>query len=141
MAKIIADDRVVVIHDSTVDRTTDGTGDVDRLSAAEMAELDAGSWVDPRFAGERVPGLEDVFERLGGRVPMVMHIKIPRRGVEDRVTELARRYAIVDQVTISSRHAHLLGRTAELEPDITTTLIAWFADWWWWRWYVAARAR
>jgi len=139
--RLTADDRIVAIHDSAVDRTTDGTGNIDRLRAAQLAELDAGSWFHPRFAGERVPELEHVFERLGGRVPMVLHIKVSGRGVEERVVELARRHAVVDRLTISSHRGQLLRHTAKLEPGITTTLIAWFVDWWWWRWYVAVRTR
>jgi len=112
--RMTSDGHVVVIHDSTVDRTADGTGDVDRMSADELARLDAGSWFDPRFAGERIPLLEEVFERLGGRVSLVMHIKVARCGVEDRVVELARSHAIVDQVGCQD-----LDRDLAVERDLS----------------------
>ncbi|MFT4157752.1 MAG: glycerophosphodiester phosphodiesterase family protein [Microbacterium sp.] len=51
----------VVIHDSTVDRTTDGTGPVASLTLAEMQRLDAGSWFSPEYAGTRIPTLEQVL--------------------------------------------------------------------------------
>ena len=49
------DEYLVIIHDETVDRTTDGTGEVINMTLAEIRKLDAGSWFDPRFTGERVP--------------------------------------------------------------------------------------
>ena len=51
---------LVIIHDKTVDRTTNGTGEVTEMTLAEIRKLDAGSWFDPRFAGEKVPTLEEV---------------------------------------------------------------------------------
>lgn len=45
----------VLFHDPTLDRTTDGSGDVRDLSLSELRELDAGQWFDPAFAGERIP--------------------------------------------------------------------------------------
>jgi glycerophosphoryl diester phosphodiesterase len=52
----------VMMHDHLLDRTTSGTGPVDAMSWAEMSRLDAGSWFDPRFSGERVPRLDDLFD-------------------------------------------------------------------------------
>ncbi|MFT4258197.1 glycerophosphodiester phosphodiesterase [Microbacterium sp.] len=51
----------VVIHDSTVDRTTDGTGSVSALTLAELQRLDAGSWFSQEYAGIRIPTLEQVL--------------------------------------------------------------------------------
>jgi glycerophosphoryl diester phosphodiesterase len=55
------DGHLVCIHDTTVDRTTNGKGRVADLSLAEVRQLDAGSWFDPRFAGERVPTIDEVL--------------------------------------------------------------------------------
>ncbi|MDF1653633.1 MAG: glycerophosphodiester phosphodiesterase family protein [Coxiellaceae bacterium] len=54
---LTADDEVVVIHDDTVNRTTDGRGKVRRLTLRQIQKLDAGSWFAPVFAGECVPTL------------------------------------------------------------------------------------
>ncbi|HEX7156357.1 MAG TPA: glycerophosphodiester phosphodiesterase family protein, partial [Burkholderiaceae bacterium] len=56
-AMLARDGVPVLIHDPTLDRTTDGRGAVGRLSAAELARLDAGSWHSAHFAGEPVPAL------------------------------------------------------------------------------------
>ena len=55
------DARFVAIHDSTVERTTNGRGAVRDLTSAQIAELDAGKWFDRTFMGERVPTLEQVL--------------------------------------------------------------------------------
>jgi len=52
----------VMMHDRTLERTTAGRGPVSALDWAEISGLDAGSWFDPRFAGERVPRLDDLFD-------------------------------------------------------------------------------
>ena len=54
------DGTVVVIHDDSVDRTTDGSGTVADLALAELKALDAGSWFGPEHAGERIPTLQEV---------------------------------------------------------------------------------
>jgi glycerophosphoryl diester phosphodiesterase len=56
---LTADRRPVLIHDDTLERTTNGNGPVPGLTLDQLRQLDAGSWFDPRFAGERVPTLEE----------------------------------------------------------------------------------
>ncbi|NMA42419.1 MAG: hypothetical protein GX946_03455 [Oligosphaeraceae bacterium] len=56
-----ADGEFMVIHDARLERTTNGKGEVAKHSAAELAKLDAGSWKNPAFAGERIPALEQVL--------------------------------------------------------------------------------
>jgi glycerophosphoryl diester phosphodiesterase len=55
------DGQLVVLHDDTVDRTTDGTGRVADLNLAQIRSMDAGSWFHPDFRGERVPTFEEVL--------------------------------------------------------------------------------
>ena len=59
------DGEVVVIHDSTVERTTDGQGEVGDLTLEELRRLDAGSWYDSSFKGEVIPTLAEVLEHFG----------------------------------------------------------------------------
>ncbi|PLY00163.1 MAG: glycerophosphodiester phosphodiesterase [Desulfuromonas sp.] len=70
----------VVIHDDTVDRTTDGTGAVADKSLAELLDLDAGTWFYERFAGERMPLLAEVFAWAGERIRINVEIKDQRAG-------------------------------------------------------------
>lgn len=65
----------VVLHDATVDRTTNGSGAVSRLSLSALRRLDAGSWFAPGFVGEPVPTLEEVLDWAGGRLRLNLEIK------------------------------------------------------------------
>ncbi len=70
-----ADGEIVVCHDPTVDRTTDGSGAIVGLTCREIARLDAGSFFSPRFRGVRIPRFEEVLEQFAGRVTFNIHIK------------------------------------------------------------------
>ena len=74
-----ADGCPVVIHDETVDRTTNGKGAVVGLTRAALRGLDAGSWRGPRFAGEPIPTLEEALELCAGRARLFIEIKMGRR--------------------------------------------------------------
>ena len=58
---LTSDGEFILIHDETVDRTTDGHGLVRNMTYSEIAALDAGRWFSPQFAGERVPRLRDAL--------------------------------------------------------------------------------
>lgn len=58
------DGKVVVMHDLSVDRTTNGSGKVKNKTVQELKQMDAGSWFDPAFQGEKIPTLEEVFQKL-----------------------------------------------------------------------------
>src|SRR4051812_8979102 len=63
--QVTADGELVVLHDATLDRTTDGAGQVDEHTLAELRALDAGAWFAPGFSGQRVPTLDEVLTRYG----------------------------------------------------------------------------
>src|SRR5213080_4930844 len=73
--QITRDGAVVVIHDETLERTTNGRGRVRDRSLKEIKALDAGSWFGREFAGEDVPTLEEAVEILRGRVGLNLEIK------------------------------------------------------------------
>jgi len=69
------DGHPVIMHDPTVDRTTDGTGKVRDLTLAEIKKLDAGSWKSPQYAGLRVPALEEALAVMPSNVWLNIHMK------------------------------------------------------------------
>lgn len=69
------DGALVLMHDSTVDRTTDGKGKVGDLTLAEIKALDAGSKLDKRFAGTRIPTFEEALEVFPKNVWLNCHLK------------------------------------------------------------------
>jgi glycerophosphoryl diester phosphodiesterase len=120
-----ADDRVVVIHDETLDRTTDGKGEVSGFTLADIQRLDAGSWFDPAFAGEPVPTLDEVLVEVEGRVLLNIEIKseaVPR-GVVGEVASAVREHGMVGQVVVSSFSPTALEEMRALAPEIRTAVL------------------
>ena len=74
-------DRVAVLmHDERVDRTTDGAGHVSQMRLSKIKSLDAGSWFDPAYAGERVPTLAEALAAAKGRGPLMLDTKLAGMG-------------------------------------------------------------
>lgn len=69
------DEQIVVIHDETLDRTTNGVGPVHEMTLEEMKQLDAGSWFDPKFRDEKVPTIKEVLDLVNGRCKVLIEIK------------------------------------------------------------------
>ena len=85
------DGHVVVIHDETVDRTTNGSGPVTSHALAALKRLDAGSWFGGTFAGQRIPTFEEVLERYQGRAHLHTEIKGHSADLSERTVDLVRR--------------------------------------------------
>jgi len=117
---LAATGEVIVLHDDTVDRTTDGSGAAAELSLDELRALDAGSWFSPDFAGERIPTLAEVLDTYGGDVPIDIEIKstTPREPLADAVVEVIEAANLVDQVFVTSFDPYILERVKEQNPDI-----------------------
>lgn len=79
---LTADGELVLIHDETVDRTTNGKGLVAAMSLAELQALDAGSWFSPEFAGERVPTLRSALE-LARTLGIMLQVELKIHGRDD----------------------------------------------------------
>jgi len=73
--QLCADGRPVILHDTTVDRTTNGRGAVARMTLGQLRQLDAGSWFDRGFRGEPVPTLEETLEFARGRCLLNLELK------------------------------------------------------------------
>lgn len=80
---VLADDTVIVCHDSTLDRTTSGRGFYDHLTWPEVATLDAGGWFGSAYAGEGIPRLRDVVAVANERgLSLNVELKSPRGGAQ-----------------------------------------------------------
>ncbi len=73
--RMTKDEHIVVIHDATVDRTTDGSGSVEDYTLSELKYLDAGSWKDSKYTGEQIPTLQEVLDSIDGRAIALIEIK------------------------------------------------------------------
>lgn len=83
------DGELVVIHDTTVDRTTNGTGKVGDLTFEQLRSLDAGSWKGEQFEGEQIPTFEEILDRYRGKIGIFIELKSPELypGIEEQVAE------------------------------------------------------
>lgn len=126
--KLTADQQVVVMHDATVDRTTDGSGKVSRMTLAEIKSLDAGSWFDVAFAGEPVPTLEEVLAELPA--DLLINIELtnyttPFDSLVYQVVRLVRRFNAAERVLFSSFFPQNLLRAGRLLPDVPRAILTW----------------
>ncbi|ADB33716.1 glycerophosphoryl diester phosphodiesterase [Kribbella flavida DSM 17836] len=115
----------VILHDATVDRTTDGTGAIRSLTAAQVAGLDAGSWFAPAFAGQRVPTLGEQLDGLksrGGNLLLEVKGVHTRESVARIVTEIRTR-AMTSRVFIQSFEPEHLRWMHELAPELPLGLL------------------
>jgi glycerophosphoryl diester phosphodiesterase len=107
---------LVIIHDSTVNRTTNGTGSIVGMTLAAIKSLDAGSWKDARFAGERIPTLRESLEIMPCNVWLNVHIKggfSTGAAVANMVLDLGRSH----QAVLGAEHDAALG-ARQVHPDI-----------------------
>ncbi len=122
---LTADGHIVVIHDETLDRTTNGERPGFRLHLAELQRLDAGSWFAPRFAGERIPTLDAVLDEVEGRILLNVEIKSEAvdRGIVAKVASAIRRRGMIDQVVVSSFSPTALEQMHSEAPEIRTAVL------------------
>ncbi|MCA0251226.1 MAG: glycerophosphodiester phosphodiesterase [Actinobacteria bacterium] len=120
------DGALVVIHDETLDRTTDGTGRVVGHALAELRALDA-SGGDADYAGVRIPTLDEVLALLA---PQRLRINIelknsvePYPGLEEKVLASVAEHGLADRVVLSSFADASVRRLRELAPEIELAML------------------
>jgi glycerophosphoryl diester phosphodiesterase len=129
--KLTRDGQVVVLHDQTLDRTTDGRGDLREFSLSALRDLDAGVHFSERFRGERIPTLEEVLEAVGRRILINIELTnyaTPLDGLVPAVVDLVRKFGLEERVLFSSFFPHNLRRAKRLLPQVPCGLLTW-AGW------------
>jgi glycerophosphoryl diester phosphodiesterase len=120
-----ADGVPVVVHDRTVDRTTDGTGAVAALTAAEVRRLDAGSWFSPAFAGQRIPTLDEVLALVtAGSARLLLEVKRPApRAHVAAILAAVDAHGLTDRVLLQSYDEQVLLDAGDLAPPVPRGLL------------------
>jgi len=125
------DRKLVVIHDATLERTTNGKGAVADFTLAELKRLDAGSWFDLRFTNQRIPELSEVLDLIDGRAYINIEIKSnayeshhPPDAIEKQVVELLRQKKCLKTSLISSFKIDILEQIAFMKNKPTTAFIS-----------------
>ncbi len=115
------DGELIVIHDGSVDRTTNGNGDVDELTFSELRKFDAGSWFDKKLNSEKIPSLQEVISLLGDSVQIIIEFKESNDshpGFEEKVISLIKKNNLEQQTILKSFDPNVLERLRKRAPEI-----------------------
>jgi glycerophosphoryl diester phosphodiesterase len=126
-AKLSADGHAIAIHDTTVDRTTGAHGKVREMSLAKLRSLDAGSSFSPKFHGEKIPLLEEIFESFGRRTFINVELSnhdTPRDDLVETVCMLVKKFNLQKRILFSSFHPRSLKKAGALLPEVPRGLLA-----------------
>jgi len=112
---------VVAVHDLTLKRLASGRGRIQHYSYAQLQQLDVGSHFSEKFAGERIPRLEEVLDQFGKKLWLDIEIKgrsLHTDGIEEAVIRLLRERGLGENVILSSFNPLIIRRVRALEPRI-----------------------
>lgn len=115
------DGQLIVLHDFTVDHTTDGHGYARDMTLAQIKQLDAGGWKGAQFKGVRIPTLDEVFAAVGHKLYINVEIKsetVETDGVEQKVAECIAKNGMTERVIVSSFNPLALKRFREITPEV-----------------------
>ena len=120
-----ADGEVVLLHDDTLDRTTNGSGPIYEWKLADLKKLDAGSWFSPEFAGEPLPTLREVIQLVKGKMKLNIEIKISGNepDIAERVVDIVRSEQFDRDCMITSFDRATVEKVKEIAPDLKVGLI------------------
>ena len=119
----------VVFHDALLDDHTNGSGFIWDYSLNELRKLDAGSWFDEKFAGQKIPTLEEVIKFAAGKIALNIEIKTEavtdkiEEGVEQKSLELVKKYGMEEHVLFSSFDYRAVAHLKKLDPRIPVALL------------------
>lgn len=127
-AHITKDGRIVLIHDETVDDTTDGSGFVEDMTLEELKRLDAaydwsndgGKTFPYRGLGIQIPALDELFERFP-QLRYLIEIKLTRNPMDKPLCDLIRKYAMQERVMIASFHDDAMRNFRAACPEVATS--------------------
>ena len=115
------DGKIIVMHDETLDRTTNGTGSVKSKTAAEIMNLDAGSWFSKDFEGEKIPLLVDVIKTIDAKAELVIEVKYGHDfypNIEQNIMDIIHQNQATDWCIIHSFDTKVLTKTHQIDPKI-----------------------
>jgi glycerophosphoryl diester phosphodiesterase len=111
------DGHLVIMHDYTVDRTTNGTGSVSNMTLEQIRQLDAGIKFGPEFAGEKVPTFREFLQGFKGK-DVVLLVEIKQAGIAEKVLKEIEEEGVKNQVLVQSFHLGDVVKSHELNPEI-----------------------
>ena len=121
-----SDGALVIFHNTTLEKTSDGTGRVTAHTLADLRALDAGSWFAPPFAGTRIPTLDETLDLLKGKLLINIELKVLetlQSGLGADTVKAVRARGMADQVVISSFNPFVLRQAKQAGPEIECALL------------------
>ena len=120
-----ADDRLVLLHDAELERTTNGTGYLWQKNLADLKGLDAGSWYDSRFAGEPLPTLEEAMALVRTKIKLNIEVKLYGHGrnLARFVVDTIRRENFERECLITSFGHEFADEVKKLAPELQVAYI------------------
>jgi glycerophosphoryl diester phosphodiesterase len=121
-----SDGALVIFHNDTLEKTSDGTGRVTAHTLSELRALDAGSWFAPGFTGTRIPTLDEALDLLKGKLLVNVELKVLgslRSGLGADAVKAIRDHGMADQVVISSFNPFALRQAKRAGPEIECALL------------------
>jgi len=129
------DGRLFILHDATLDRTTNGKGPANALTLAQLQKLDAGSWFDPKYRDERIPSLIQAAEACRGRIDLLLDLKEQGDAYDRKVVDIIHKHGDpaktivgVRSVAQAERFRRLLPKSRQLALIPNVKSIAAFAQ-------------
>jgi glycerophosphoryl diester phosphodiesterase len=117
------DSEIIVIHDKSLDRTTNGTGEIKALTLDEIKKYDAGSWFSEDYKNEKVPTLTEVIQTINGQCKLLIEIKDGDEkypGLEKKIVETVKEHNAEPWVVVQSFNKNSILRIKEMYPDLIT---------------------
>ncbi|OFX49305.1 MAG: hypothetical protein A2W95_16450 [Bacteroidetes bacterium GWA2_40_14] len=125
--QISSDDSLMIMHDATVDRTTDGTGSLAAMTFAQLRQLDAGSWFSAEFTGEKVPTLYESLALANtgdGTIGIVIELKSSESVLASRVVEVVQNMGLQNRVIVASFSLSQITQVKTLDASIPVMFFA-----------------
>ncbi|NLP51641.1 glycerophosphodiester phosphodiesterase [Bacillus sp. RO1] len=133
------DGQLIAMHDETLDRTTNGNGQVKDHTLEEIKNLDAGSWfnekypekANPAYVGLKVPTLEEVFQKFGKNANYYIETKSPEvyPGMEEALLELVNKYGVdKDKLLVQSFSPASLTKMNQIDPSVKLVQLMWYTS-------------
>ena len=114
--QLTADGYLILLHDGTVDRTSNGSGPVADYTLDELRALDFGGWYAPEFAGQRVLTVAEFLDDYAARIDLCLEIKDPRATAP--LVALLTERKLLDRVQVTSFYWTALMDARALNPDL-----------------------
>ncbi len=120
-----ADGRIILLHDETLGRTTDGKGPIWLAELAELSKLDAGSWFAAEYSGEKLPLLETVIDSIDGKMKLNIELKVNghEQKLVQRVVEILKNKRFTNQCIITSFDFETIQKAKHYNPKLRTGFI------------------